>query len=179
MEPGIDLQEDELDRQLRLRQTILEHTFRALAVLCLVAMVVMTTTEVVMRSFFASSLLITDEVGGYLLVALAFLGLSVGQSRRSFFGVALLQHNLSLRWRVVSAIIFDAVGLFTSLLLAWFCGRMVLQSWHSGNTAATAMATPLWLPQSIIPIGLLALAVVLCRCIRTDIIVLRQIAERN
>jgi TRAP-type mannitol/chloroaromatic compound transport system permease small subunit len=48
-------------------------------------------------------------------------------------------------------------------VLIWQLSRYVLQSWHSGDVAPTLLATPLWIPQSLMPIGAVVVTISLLR----------------
>jgi TRAP-type C4-dicarboxylate transport system permease small subunit len=65
--------------------------------------------------------------------------------------------------RAASHIVFDVLSLAFCLLLVWQLSRFVLQTWRAGDVAPTLLATPLWIPQSLMPLGALAASVSLAR----------------
>ena len=72
-----------------------ENTSETLCAMFLVAMIVLIGAEAIARNVFGTSLQVTDEVGGYLLVALTFLSMSVAEAHGAFHRVELIQSKLS------------------------------------------------------------------------------------
>ena len=54
-------------------------------------MIVLIGAEAIARNVFGTSLQVTDEVGGYLLVALTFLSMPVAEAHGAFHRVELIQ----------------------------------------------------------------------------------------
>jgi TRAP-type C4-dicarboxylate transport system permease small subunit len=135
----------------------------AICSLFLLAMIVMIGAEAIARNCFGTSLQITDEVGGYLLVALTFLSMSVAESNGAFHRVELVQMRLSPQARIVSQIAFELLSLAASMLVTWQLVRLALNSWHTEDVAPTPLGTPLWLPQSAMGIGMALLCLALVR----------------
>ena len=128
---------------------------------CLVAMLVIILVEVVTRSFFHFSFEVVDEVGGYLTVAVSFLALAPAQARKAFHNVALVQSRLSARARVAWEAFFHLLALAFSLTVTVAMVRFVYRSWQQGDAASTVLRTPLWIPQSVMVIGMAVLCLVL------------------
>ena len=53
---------------------------------------------------------VADELGGYMLVVMTFVSLSVCQANNAFHQVELMQARLSPRGRALSAAIFDVLS---------------------------------------------------------------------
>ena len=53
--------------------------------------------------------------------------------------------------------------LFVCVVLIWQLARLTLQSYRSEDVAPTLMATPLWIPQAVMPIGAAAVTISLLR----------------
>jgi TRAP-type C4-dicarboxylate transport system permease small subunit len=152
---------------------VIDRACEAVCGLLLLAMIVMIGAEAIARNVFATSLQITDEVGGYLLVALTFLSMSVSESHGAFHRVELVQMRLSPRMRVVSRILFDLMSLAASALVSWQLIRLALNSWHAEDVAPTPLGTPLWLPQTAMGIGMVLLCLALMRSIAAKVMALR------
>jgi TRAP-type C4-dicarboxylate transport system permease small subunit len=75
--------------------------------LFLLAMIALIGAEAIARNLFGTSLQITDEVGGYLLVAVTFLSMSVAEAHGAFHRVEFVQMRLSRSARIISQINFD------------------------------------------------------------------------
>ena len=141
----------------------------ALCSLFLLAMIVMIAAEAIARNVFGTSLQITDEVGGYLLVALTFLSMSVAESHGAFHRVELVQMRLSRNARIASQIVFDLMALAASGLVTWQLVRLAINSWRAEDMAPTPLGTPLWLPQTSMGIGMALLCLALLRSIATKL----------
>ncbi len=146
--------------------------------LLLLAMIVMIGAEAIARNVFGTSLQVTDEVGGYLLVALTFLSMSVAESRGGFHRVEFVQMRLSPRMRIVSQIAFELMSLAASALVTWQLFRLALNSFRTEDVAPTPLGTPLWLPQVWMGIGMALLCLALLRTIAAKIAVLRAGASQ-
>jgi TRAP-type C4-dicarboxylate transport system permease small subunit len=131
--------------------------------LTLVVMIVLIMTEIVTRGVFNFSFEIIDEVGGYLLVALAFLSLPVCVTGRAFHRVEFVLVRLSPRGRATISLVFTGVILFAVLVLDYYLARVVVQSYDQESLAMTRLATPFWIPQLFMPLGTTALAFTLTR----------------
>jgi TRAP-type C4-dicarboxylate transport system permease small subunit len=127
----------------------------------LVAMVLIILAEVTCRNVFQFSLNVTDEVGGYLLVALCFISLSICQRREGFHRVEFLQMRLSDRQSDWSNLAFNLLSIAASCLLVWAFVLMVASSWASRDAAPTLLETPLWIPRLVMPMGMVFLTVTL------------------
>lgn len=143
-----------------------DYVCEALSSLALIVMIVLIGAEAIIRNVFNNSLQITSEIGGYMLVAVTFLSMSVAESHGSFHRVELVQARMSRRARMVLQIVFDGVSLAASGLVAWQLWRLALNSWHSGDVAPTPLQTPLWLPQIVMGIGMSLLCLALLRSAR-------------
>jgi TRAP-type C4-dicarboxylate transport system permease small subunit len=150
----------------------------AVCSLFLLAMIAMIGAEAIARNVFGTSLQVTDEVGGYLLVALTFLSMSVAESHGAFHRVELVQMRLSSSLRIVSQIVFDLMALAASMLVSWQLIRLALNSWRAEDVAPTPLGTPLWLPQTSMGLGMALLCLALMRTIAAKVMVLRRSAAR-
>ena len=138
---------------------------RACQFLCNIAlagMVVLIGAEAIAR-IAGVALEMADEVGGYLLVAVTFLSLSVCQATHAFHHLELVQPRLSPRGRAISAVVFDLLALGFSAILLWQLARLEWITWASGDVAPTELLTPLWLPRLSMPLGAAALCAVLLK----------------
>jgi TRAP-type C4-dicarboxylate transport system permease small subunit len=158
--------------------SVVDVACEALCSLLLLAMIVMVAAEAIARNVFGTSLQITDEVGGYLLVALTFLSMSVAESHGAFHRVELVQARLSLSGRIASQIVFDLMALAASALVTWQLVRLALNSWRAEDVAPTPLGTPLWLPQTSMGIGMALLCLALLRSIAVKVKHLRGGAVR-
>jgi len=150
-------------------ETILERTCRTLCEIGIVVMAAIVILEIITRNLFNLSFMISDELGGYIIVGITFLSLPVCQVNRAYHHVLFVQSRLGPRTRAVSHLIFQLLSLGFSLLLVWQLTRLTLQSYRSGDVAPTVLATPLWIPQALMPLGCVALSITLLRAIRMSL----------
>jgi TRAP-type C4-dicarboxylate transport system permease small subunit len=142
-----------------------EWTCKIASEVALIVMLVLIAVDIVTRSLFNFSLEVSDEVGGYMLVAIAFLSLSACHVNHSFHEVEFVQARLTARARALSHLIFGLLSLVACVLLAWQFVRLEMSSWRFGDVAPTYLSTPLWLPQLAMALGMTALCFSLCRTV--------------
>ena len=158
----------------RLEDSIVERVCRLVCVAALVVMLVVVAVDIVTRSLFNFSFEISDELGGYLLVVIAFVSLPVCQASQSFHRVELVQSRLSPFGRAVSHVVFDLLSLSFCALLLWQLVRFELTSFRFGDRAPTYLATPLWIPQIAMLVGAAAVCFTMLRTLAADMSRLRK-----
>ena len=158
--------------------SLVDTACEAICSLFLLAMIVMIGAEAIARNVFGTSLQITDEVGGYLLVALTFLSMSVAESHGGFHRVEFVQMRLSPRMRIISQIVFELMSLAASALVTWQLVRLAMNSYRAEDVAPTPLATPLWMPETSMGIGMALLCLAQVRTIIVKVRVLRAGAAR-
>lgn len=149
-------------------ESLLERVTRWATQVAVVILVVMMGIEMIARSAFGWSLQVTNELGGYALLAITFLGLASGQVDHAFHRVHLLDTRLSPAGRAGLRLVFDVATLIVAAVLFVEFVRFVWITWASGDVAATTLMTPLWIPRLAMPIGMLALTITLLRTLAGD-----------
>jgi TRAP-type C4-dicarboxylate transport system permease small subunit len=147
---------------------------------CMAALVVMLGVigvDILTRSLLNFSFEISDELGGYMLVVIAFVSLPVCQASDSFHRVELVQSRLPPFWRAVSHVIFDLLSVAFCALLLWQLARFELSSYRFGDRAPTYLATPLWIPQAVMALGATALCFGMVRTLVVDVARLRKLKK--
>ena len=145
---------------------------KACKYLCAVALMVMMAVvgiDIVTRWGFHFSFEVSDEVAGYMLVAIAFLSLPVSHIHGAFHHVEFIQARLSRQAQIVSRVVFESIALFFSAIFVWQFYRLVASSWRFGDKAPSYLETPLWLPRLLLVIGMAALCISLCRTLASDL----------
>lgn len=153
---------------------------RACELVCeavMVAMLALIAAEALARSAAGVALESADEFGGYLLVALSFLSLSVCQATDAFHHLELVRSRLSARGRAISALIFDLLSFAFSAILLWQLTRLAWNAWAHNEVAQTEWITPLWIPMLTMPLGIAALCVTLLTVLAEDVRRLSKPAE--
>src|SRR3954464_15050293 len=124
----------------------------------LITMLVVIGVDILTRYLLNFSFEIADELGGYMLVVMTFVSLSVCQVNGAFHQVQLVQARLTPRGRgasarvtprgrALSAAIFDMLSFGLAAILLWHFIRLELSSYRFGERAPTFLETPLWLPR--------------------------------
>lgn len=140
-----------------------------LSAICLIGMAALMLLEVVLRGAFNSTTEHSDELVGYLLVGVSFLSLALCQSRGSFHRVEIVQMRLGPRGRAVSSLVFDVLSFAYVALTGWYFALFVISSYTREALAPTMLATPLWIPESVMVVGAALLLVALGRSIVDDL----------
>src|SRR5580704_17510805 len=83
----------------KLKESIVERACKLACAAALIVMLVVIGTDILTRSLFNFSFEISDELGGYMLVLISFVSLSVCQANDSFHHVEFVQARLSERGR--------------------------------------------------------------------------------
>ena len=120
------------------------------------AVVVMTglvTVEVLGRDLFNRSTLIADEMSGYLLVALTFLGLAPTLRGGGFIRIDTYHARLRGGGRVALDLAIHLLALGYAVLLDWYLWALTLDAWRLGTTSIQVSRTPLWIPQGCMALG--------------------------
>jgi TRAP-type C4-dicarboxylate transport system permease small subunit len=149
----------------------------AICSFALVAMIVLIVAEMLARSIFSGSLFVTFEITGYLLVVMTFFSMPVALAANTYHRIEFIQGRLSPRARLIVRLLFDIVSLSFLATVDWQLFRLVMDSWASGAREHTLLATPLWLPQLAMPLGLTLLSLMLLREIVRDVVTLRRRPE--
>lgn len=136
----------------------LSDLFGALAGLALVGIVAIVFTEIVLR-LFKQSLLVTDEMGGYLNAAIVFLGLGYSLRHGAFIRMELLYDALGPAAKRLATWCFVLISTVFSGTLVYVAWKHVRYAFEQDTRAISVLATPEWIPQSVMLLGLVALLV--------------------
>ena len=140
-----------------------------LSAFCLIGMAVLMLLEVVLRGALNSTTEHSDELVGYLLIGVSFLSLALCQSRGAFHRVEMVQMRLGPRGRAISALVFDILSFGYVALTDWYFLQFVLSSYNREALAPTALATPLWSPETAMIVGATLLLITLGRAVVRDV----------
>jgi|GEM_PF-1214954 TRAP-type C4-dicarboxylate transport system permease small subunit len=163
-----NIESDKITQSLRIAPTGIERlTSKVVQLQCvfseivLVVLTVLIAAEVVCRSFFGFSLLIVEEIAGYLLLTLVFLGMGIATYENALFRVEFIINALPENIAEFLLIIYRLLCLaFTLILFQQMC-LLVIDSYKKGVSAATILATPLFIPQLALVIGAATLSLIL------------------
>ena len=124
----------------------------------LALLLVLIVVEIVARSAFGVSTLIADEYGGYLFVALTYLGIVPAFVRGQLLRVELVVVRLPERRKRALELCALVLGAVVLAVLAYQAGSTAYASFAYGVRSSQASGTPLYIPQAFMFLGLALLA---------------------
>lgn len=145
-------------RGLRRGLDIVAGGLLALAMLVLVLVFGLMNVEIVSRSLFGVSTLVSDEYSGYGFALLIMAGLMYAHRAGALLQVEFGGRLMGRRTRSVSLALASLASLAAAGLAAVSGYRTWALSWLFDSTSNFASSTPLWLPQLVVPVGLALLA---------------------
>jgi TRAP-type C4-dicarboxylate transport system permease small subunit len=128
------------------------------AAVCLLLMVVVLCVEIVARAFSVESPFSTWEYAGYLQGWLVLLGASYALRTGGHIRVNLLMARLGHNAARVLDILCCVVGLAVMTVICWALADLLWTSLTTGRRSYFLTATPLWIPQLVLVVGSLLLA---------------------
>jgi TRAP-type C4-dicarboxylate transport system permease small subunit len=100
-----------------------------------------------------------DAYAGYCLAAGSFLAMGYALRRGDHIRVTLILGRLQGRPRYWMEVLCLAVATLLSTYFAWFSGKLVWGSYAYHDVSQNVDATPLWIPQLSMAVGLAGLAI--------------------
>lgn len=124
----------------------------ATAAVGIVLILAIICVEVVLRQF-KSSLLVADEIAGYLNAAVVFLGLAYTLREGGFIRVELLYDQFKGRLKQLVRWIIVLVGTVYVGALLYYSVLHVIYAYKKDTRAISVIETPEWIPQSAAVVG--------------------------
>lgn len=121
--------------------------------LALVAMTVVVTIEVLSRDLFNVSTLVADEMSGYLLVAMTFVGLAPTLRGGGFIRIDTYRGRIAGHGRTALELAIHVLALGYAVVLDWYLWGLAAEAWRLGTTSIQISRTPLWMPQGLMAVG--------------------------
>jgi TRAP-type C4-dicarboxylate transport system permease small subunit len=122
-------------------------------------MMALVTFEVLLRTFANRSTLVADEMAGYLLVGMTFLGLAPSLRDGAFIRIDTYRGRLRGGARRALDVALVALALAYAITLDWYLWDLLAGTWRLGTTSIQVSRTPLWIPQTVMAVGGLLLIV--------------------
>jgi len=98
---------------------------------------------------------------GFFLAAASFLALAYTLREGGHIRVSLLLHHLPVRVQFYFELwCLTLVGCIT-IFFTYYMGSLVYESWRYGDMSSGMVAVPIWIPQSMILVGLAVLSIAL------------------
>ena len=150
----------EMLRALRVALDAIYKAAGVLAALCLIAILVLIVMQMVAR-WTGMVFVGAAEYAGYAMAASSFLAFAYALNHGSHIRVSLLLNAVPARVRRWIDVWCFAIGTAVMWYFVWFGQRFVFWSWKFGDVSQGQDATPLWIPQSVMLVGAVILAVAL------------------
>lgn len=145
-----------------------------LAKASLVAIMLIIGGEVVVRNTLHYSWAGSDEISGYLVVAITFFSLATCQAYRGYHELQVVKGRLAPRHVALLDAALNIVCLVAALILLWQFARLVLASWNNQGVSTSELRIPFWVPQLAMPLGIAAFCVSLLKQIAADLDIARR-----
>jgi TRAP-type C4-dicarboxylate transport system permease small subunit len=142
-------------------------------------LMVMLLAEVLTRYILRSPLSIADEMGGYLLVAITFMGLAYTWKEKGHVRVSLLISRLPHKFEHLLRFITLILATVFTLPLIKACYDLISDSLLFESRSGSWLRTPLAYPQTILLIGAIMLFLQLVAEIIKATIAMRKSEEKN
>jgi len=125
----------------------------------LMAMIVQISAEIILRSFFNSTTYVLEEMIGYGIATMSFLGLgyTLNEGALIRMNLVLVKIGDTFFRRVMEVFCIFAALIFTCIA-AWYFYTNSVRDFVRGHVSETLSETPLWLPPSIMLAGMLVFA---------------------
>lgn len=99
-----------------------------------------------------------DEVMVFLVAGAIYLSAATVQAKRGHIGIEVFGSLLSPRANRVRHVLVDAVTLAFVTIFAWKTGALLHEAIAEGQTSHSAWGPPLWIPYSVMTVGMTLLA---------------------
>jgi len=112
------------------------------------------TYSVVVRYFLHQPTDWQDEAAVFMLVGMIFLSSAHVQSLRAHIGIEALAGFLSPRANEIRMFIVDLLSLLFCTFFSWKSWTLFYEAWSEGQTTSSSFAPPLWIPYSMMALGM-------------------------
>ncbi|OFW47140.1 MAG: hypothetical protein A2163_02515 [Actinobacteria bacterium RBG_13_35_12] len=119
----------------------------------IIGIIGLTGFEIICRWIFGFSTRASEELTGYMLVAVTYLGLSYTFLKNGHLTVDVLFERLSRRWKRIFSIFNGFISVIFCFLLTFFSIKLVIQTIDYHSHSASTLNVPLIIPTLFIPIG--------------------------
>ena len=122
-----------------------------LLVVLLAAMIVLSTSQIVLRNLFDSGLIWADPILRIMVLWLGLIGAMVASRENRHIRIDLLSNYFTIRIRLMTQVLVSAFTATVCLLVAWHGMHWI---WFEYQDQLTGVARiPVWLLQIIIPLS--------------------------
>jgi len=130
-----------------------------LSMLALVLTSCVLTYSVMTRYLFKVATDWQDEASVFMLVGATFMCTAYVQSQRGHIGIEALASVLPDSVNKVRAAVVDVVSTVFCIFFSWKSWTLFHEAWTEGQTTSSSFAPPLWIPYSLMAVGMSLLAI--------------------
>ena len=117
------------------------------------------TYSVIVRYFLKISTDWQDEMSVFLIVGAVFMSAAAIQAVRGHVAIEAVVAFLPARVNMARQILVDAAGLIFCAYFAWKSWLLLVEAWTEGFHSGSTWAPPLWIPYSLMTVGMMLLSV--------------------
>lgn len=126
----------------------------ALSMIAMVVTAIVLTYAVVVRYFFKVPTDWQDDATVFMLVGAIFFSAAYVQSYRGHIGIEALASILPPAVNEVRLFIVDLLSFLFCAFFSWKSWTLLHEAWTDGQTTSSALALPLWIPYSMMALGM-------------------------
>lgn len=137
----------------------LNHVILVLGGLALVVACAVLSYSVIARHFWGEATDWQDETALFLIVGATFLSAAGVQARRGHVAIEAVSGLLPERANRVRLLLADVISLAFVVFFAWKSWILLHEAWVDGQTSQSTWGPPLWIPYSLMAVGMSLLSV--------------------
>lgn len=128
-----------------------------LSMVALMLTALIMTYSVVARYFFHTPTDWQDDATVFMLVGVIFLCAGYAQSYRGHIGIEALSSILPASVNAVRLLLVDVLSFLFCAFFSWKSWALFHEAWSEGQTTSSTFAPPLWIPYSLMALGMTVL----------------------
>jgi TRAP-type C4-dicarboxylate transport system permease small subunit len=125
-----------------------------LGMLCVFSLMVLVSYAVFFRYVLNRPILFADEVSGYMVVFICFMGAADTLKKQRHISIDIFVRMMKPKAQVWLRVMISFMTLFILCIFFWHSIVMVYRSFTKDMHVPSFLWTPLWIPQILIPIGM-------------------------
>jgi TRAP-type C4-dicarboxylate transport system permease small subunit len=129
--------------------------------------------DVVARYFLNSPTRWAFEVSKYFMATMVMAGAAHAMAMNAHIRVEVLYDALPSSWRRICDVLAPACGVIFCVVLAWQSAMLAWRSWIQGAQSLDT-GVPLFIPQALVPVGSLVLAIQCVIAVRVALTSMRK-----
>ena len=154
LRPGVDLPRNVTLRRLSKSLNWLNRQMLRLSMLALVLTSLVLTYSVVTRYLFKVATDWQDEASVFMLVGAIFVCTAYVQSQRGHVGIEALAAILPARVNQARMLLVDIASTLFCSFFTWKSWTLFYEALSEGQTTSSSFAPPLWIPYSLMAVGM-------------------------